>query len=225
LDLIERRIRSFVRREGRMTPAQQRALVEQWDRYGIDPGSGQLDLDAVFGRTAPRILEIGFGDGEALLTLAQAQPETDFLGIEVHRPGVGHLLLRAAALEIGNLRVICADAVEIVEQGLADAVLDRIQIYFPDPWPKARHHKRRLIQPPFAAQLARVLQPGGQLHLATDWEDYALHILAVLDAVPELVNTADGFAPRPLWRPPTKFERRGQRLGHDVWDLLFERRM
>ncbi|HXH02607.1 MAG TPA: tRNA (guanosine(46)-N7)-methyltransferase TrmB [Candidatus Competibacteraceae bacterium] len=221
-----RQIRSFVRREGRLTPAQQRAMETLWARLGLAAGAELLDLDRIFGRAAPRILEIGFGNGECLASMAQAQPECDFLGIEVHRPGVGHLLLRLEQLGLSNVRVLCADAVEALGGRFPDASLDRIQIYFPDPWPKKRHHKRRLIQPQFVALLARKLKPGGRLHLATDWEHYAQHMLEVLNAAPEFVNTADdgGFVPRPDYRPLTKFERRGLGLGHGVWDLLFERR-
>lgn len=220
-----RSIRSFVRRRGRLTAAQRRALDTLWTRFGAEPGPGLLDLDALFGRHAPRTLEIGFGDGEALAAAALAHPEMDFLGIEVHRPGIGHLLLRAEALGLTNLRVLCADAVEVFEHHLADGGLACIRIFFPDPWPKSRHHKRRLLQPPFAAQMAAKLEPGGRLHLATDWEDYAEHMLAVLEATAGLVNVAGPgrFVPSGT-RPVTRFERRGERLGHGVRDLIFERR-
>jgi len=219
-----RPIRSFVRRGGRLTQPQQRALDNLWEQFGVDIDQHPLLLDELFGRTAPRILEIGFGDGESLLTMAQSRPEHDFLGIEVHRPGVGHFLLRAEALGLTNVRVICADAQEVLNH-LPAACLERIQIFFPDPWPKKRHHKRRLIQPAFVAAMARTLKSGGTLHLATDWEEYAHWILTVLDACETLHNTVgQGFAPRPLERPLTKFERRGQRLGHAVWDLIFRRR-
>jgi tRNA (guanine-N7-)-methyltransferase len=219
-----RPIRSYMRREGRLTDAQQRALETLWARYGAEVPRPLLDLDALFGRSAPRILEIGFGNGESLVAMAQAQPEVDFLGIEVHRPGVGHLLLRAAALELRNVRVMCADAAETLPR-LSDAGFARIHVFFPDPWPKKRHHKRRLIQPGFVAALAQKLETGGYLHLATDWEDYARHMLTVLSACAGLRNTAAGdFAPRPAQRPLTKFEQRGQRLGHGVWDFLFQRR-
>lgn len=219
------RIRSFVRREGRLTAGQQRALDTLWVRYGVDLGDEALDLETLFGRLAPRILEIGFGNGEALATLAQAHPEMDCLGIEVHRPGVGHLLLRAEALNLGNLRVLCADAVAVLEQRLPDACLDHIHIFFPDPWPKKRHHKRRLIRTEVAALLAAKLKPGGRLHLATDWEDYARHMLEVLEAEQRLVNTQQPglFAADSGDRPVTRFERRGRRLGHQVWELVFER--
>jgi tRNA (guanine-N7-)-methyltransferase len=223
-DLLPR-IRSYVRREGRMTRAQQRALQSLWHRFGVEAGVAPLDPVALFGRRAPLVLEIGFGDGESLTTMASTDRSVDYLGVEVHRPGIGHLLLRAEALALTNLRVICADAVEVLEQNLLDRSLDRIQIFFPDPWPKARHHKRRLIQPLFATLLARKLKPGGQLHVATDCEDYARAILNMLDATPGLTNQAkgNGFMPYPAGRPPTKFEQRGWRLGHRTWDILFVR--
>jgi tRNA (guanine-N7-)-methyltransferase len=221
-----RSIRSFVRREGRFTSGQQRAFDTFWERFGLDADSKLPALDAVFGRHAPHVLEIGFGDGEALAAMAHAHPETDYLGIEVHRPGVGHLLLRAQALELTNLRIICADAVEVLRWQLPDACLDHIQIFFPDPWPKKRHHKRRLIQPDFVALVARKLKSGAHLHLATDWEDYARHMLEVLQAADDFSNAGDSdhFAGRIAGRPLTKFERRGQRLGHEVRDLIFRRR-
>ncbi|HYQ93195.1 MAG TPA: tRNA (guanosine(46)-N7)-methyltransferase TrmB [Candidatus Competibacteraceae bacterium] len=218
-------IRSFVLRQGRLTPGQQYALDNLWERYGVDPPVGVLDLDALFGRRAPRILEIGFGNGESLAAMAMAQPELDYLGIEVHRPGVGHLLLLARQQGLQNLRIMAIDAVEVIERQLPDACLDRIQIFFPDPWPKQRHHKRRLIQPAFIEQITHKLKPGACLHLATDWEDYAHHMLAVLYAAEGLVNTVTegGFAARPGYRPVTKFERRGERLGHPVRDLIFRK--
>jgi len=219
-----RRIRSFVRREGRMTRAQRRAFVECWGRFGVDSGAATLELERLFGRRAPLVLEIGFGDGESLVAMAMVHPEMDYLGIEVYRPGIGHVLLRAEALDLSNLRVMCADAVEVLRQ-LPDESLERIQIFFPDPWPKVRHHKRRLIQPPFVEMLVSKLRWAAQLHVATDCEDYAHSILNVLRAVPELANEADGdgFAARPAYRPLTRFERRGRRLGHEVWDVLFAR--
>jgi tRNA (guanine-N7-)-methyltransferase len=221
--LSERRIRSFVQRQGRLTQGQQRALDNLWECYGVDPPAGLLDLDKIFGRRAPRILEIGFGNGESLAAMAEARPELDYLGIEVHRPGVGHLLMLAQQRDLRNLRIMVMDAVAVVERHLPDACLDRVQIFFPDPWPKQRHHKRRLIQPAFIEQVARKLKPGACLHLATDWDDYAQHILTVLTAVAALVNTAanGGFAARPAYRPATKFERRGESLGHPVRDLIF----
>lgn len=222
---VLRQIRSFVRREGRITHAQERALVEFWGRFGVEVGSVLLNPLTLFGRHAPLILEIGFGDGESLVAMATAHPDWDYLGIEAHRPGIGHLLLRAAALQLNNLRVLCADAMEVVEQRLPDECLDRIQIFFPDPWPKTRHHKRRLVQAQQIALLVRKLKPLGQLHVATDCEDYACSMLSLLNATPDLVNTADGggFALRPTERPLTKFEQRGQRLGHVIRDLLFIR--
>ena len=219
-----RRIRSFVRREGRMTHAQRRALTALWQRFGVE-ADAPLDSMALFGRRAPLVLEIGFGDGEALATMASTDPMANYLGLEVHRPGIGHLLLRAEALALTNLRVMCADAVEVLEWQMPDDCLDRVQIFFPDPWPKARHHKRRLIQPSFVMLLVHKLKSGGQLHIATDCEDYAHSILDLLKVTPGLVNQADGngFAPRPTYRPATRFEQRGQRLGHQVRDILFAR--
>ncbi|TCO76986.1 tRNA (guanine-N(7)-)-methyltransferase [Plasticicumulans lactativorans] len=221
-----RRIRSFVRREGRLTSGQQRALDELWPRFGLAADGAPLDLDATFGRHACRVLEIGFGNGESLATMAAAAPATDFIGIEVHRPGVGHLLMRIDALALDNVRVFCADAVEVLERRIPDASLDRLQVFFPDPWHKKRHHKRRLIQPDIVALFARKLAAGGVLHLATDWENYAEHMLDVLRQAPAFANRAtDGdYCARPDYRPLTKFETRGQRLGHGVWDLLFTRR-
>jgi tRNA (guanine-N7-)-methyltransferase len=220
-----RAIRSFVTRSGRITPAQERALEELWPKYGIGLGAAPLDLDALFGRNAPRLAEIGFGNGEQLLALAAAQPADDFLGIEVHRPGVGRLLLQLEGRALTNVRVICHDAVEVLERHLDGQCLDEILILFPDPWPKKRHHKRRLIQRPFVAVLADRLRRGGALHLATDWQPYAAEMLAVLSTEPRLRNVSEdgGFAPRPAERSPTRFEIRGERLGHQVWDLEFRR--
>ena len=222
-----RRVRSFVRREGRITRAQRRALETLWGRYGIDPpASGSIDLDARFGRRgAPRVLEIGFGNGEALLALARSRPEVDCLGIEVHRPGVGHLLLQLEREGIANVRVMCADALEVLERHLPAAAFDRILLFFPDPWVKKRHHKRRIVQSAFARLVHRRLRPGGTLEMATDWEDYARQMLAVMEAEGGFANRAGPgrYAPRPAERPPTRFERRGERLGHPVWDLAFVR--
>jgi tRNA (guanine-N7-)-methyltransferase len=222
-----RPVRSFVRREGRLTEGQQRALDELYARYGlvVEPGK-PLDLDAAFGRRAPRVLEIGFGNGESLAAQALRHPERDYLGIEVHRPGVGHLLLKLEETGIDNVRVICGDAQQIVSDGIEDGALHGVQLYFPDPWPKKRHHKRRIVQPEWVELVARKLQPGGFLHLATDWQDYAEHMLATLSASASFENCAGPgtYAPRPPDRPLTKFEARGQRLGHGVWDLLFLRR-
>ncbi len=219
------RIRSFVRRQSRTTRAQRRALAELWARFGVD-SIETLNVEVLFGRYAPLVLEIGFGDGESLADMAAANPEVDYLGIEVHHPGIGHLLLRATELGLNNLRIICADAVEILERHLPDECLDRAQIFFPDPWPKTRHHKRRLIQPSFISLLVRKLKPFGQLHVATDCEHYAHSILDILSATPTLKNMSadNGFIPGSSCRPSTKFERRGERLGHKVWDILFARR-
>lgn len=225
-DGVQRRhIRSFVRREGRLTPAQFDALERLWPRYGIELPSAPLELDTLFGRRAPRVLEIGFGAGEHLLARAAAEPQHDFIGIEVHRPGVGRLLREAENAGLGNLRVAAADAVEVLRDGVPAAALDELVLYFPDPWSKKRHHKRRLVQPEFAALAARVLKPGGVWRLATDWADYAEHMRAVLDAAPDFENLAGaaGYVERPGSRPPTRFERRGERLGHAVFDLLYRR--
>ena len=208
-----------------MTRAQRRALDALWERYGLDGEGGVLDLDALFGRHAPRCLEIGFGMGEALAALAQAHPERDYLGIEVHRPGVGALLARLESLGLTQARLFCADAVDVVNHRLSAACLDAVYVFFPDPWPKKRHHKRRLVQPEFIELLAEKLRPGGVLHMATDWEDYARHMMQVMEHCALFINTAGpgNFAPRGE-RPPTRFERRGRQLGHRVWDLVFERR-
>lgn len=224
--LPHRAIRSFVRREGRLTPGQQRALEVLWPRFGVDLTDEPLDFAALFGRQAPVTLEIGFGNGEALASLAGASPQADFLGIEVHRPGVGRLLMRLEESGIGNVRVLCADAVEVLSRRIPPASLDQVLLFFPDPWHKTRHHKRRIVQPPFADLIATRLRPGGVWRLATDWEDYARHMLAVLGAHPLYRNLspAGDFVARPPSRPLTKFEQRGLRLGHGVWDLAFERR-
>jgi tRNA (guanine-N7-)-methyltransferase len=207
-----------------MTVAQERAWRELWPRYGLPETDDTLDLDAAFGRAAARTLEIGFGNGESLVALAQAHPDDDFLGIEVHRPGVGHLMLRAEALELGNIRVACRDAVEVLSRQLPDASLDAVLLYFPDPWPKKRHHKRRIVQPAFVALVASKLKPGGRFRLATDWQNYAEQMLAVVGDCAMLENEFDlGYAPRPDSRPLTRFESRGQRLGHEVWDLCFRK--
>lgn len=211
-------------RTGRITPAQARALRVLWPKYGVEP-DGPLDLDALFGRSAARTAEIGFGNGENLLALATAHPERDYLGIEVHRPGIGRVLLGVHERALDNVRVICRDAVEVFERSLRAACLDEILVLFPDPWPKKRHHKRRLIQPAFAKVLAERLRPGGTVHVATDWEAYAQQILATLGSEPTLRNRSalGAFVARPGERAATRFERRGTRLGHQVWDLSFER--
>jgi tRNA (guanine-N7-)-methyltransferase len=219
-------IKSFVLRTGRMTSAQTRALEDLWPRYGLAPSDSTLDLDAVFGRQAHRTIEIGFGDGELLVTLAAAHPERDYLGFEVHTPGVGHCLLRAAQLDLHNLRVVRGDAVEIMERCLPSASLDEVLVYFADPWPKKRHHKRRIVQTAFASLVAARLRRGGTLRLATDWVPYAEWMREVLDPHPDFHNAAGdtGFVTRPEARPVTKFERRGERLGHEVRDLEYIRR-
>jgi tRNA (guanine-N7-)-methyltransferase len=219
-----RTIRSFVLRQGRATGAQRRARETLLPQFGIPYTRVPLDLDHVFGRAAPRILEIGTGMGETCAQIAAAHPENDYIGVEVHAPGVGSLLNRIVELGLANVRVIQHDAVEVLRDTIAPAVLDGVHVFFPDPWPKKRHHKRRLIQPSLVALLASRMKPGAFLHVATDWEDYAQQILDVLSAEPRLANTCGGFAPRPEWRPQTKFEARGLRLGHRVWDLLFRRK-
>ena len=220
---IHRSIRSYVLRQGRVTPAQQRACETLLPRYGIPYAAQPLDLDVAFGRCAPKILEIGFGMGDSTANIALAHPENDYLALEVHTPGVGNLLKLIDAQQISNLRIIQHDAVEVLSGMLGDASLDGVHIFFPDPWHKARHNKRRLIQAPFILQLAAKLKPGAYLHVATDWQDYALQILAVLEAAPLLQNTAESYVARPAQRPLTKFEQRGLKLGHEVWDIVFKR--
>ena len=209
-----RPIRSYVLRAGRMTEAQQRAFDEGWGRFGIDYEARELDFDVAFGRSGRRVLEIGFGMGQSLVEMAAADPATNFIGVEVHRPGVGKLLHGMAEQGLDNIRVYCHDAVDVLENCIAPASLDTVQIFFPDPWHKKRHHKRRIVQTAFAELLARRLRPRGLVHLATDWEHYARRMLAVFEAAPEFCNLggADGFAERGE-RPLTKFEQRGQRLG------------
>jgi tRNA (guanine-N7-)-methyltransferase len=221
-----RRIRSFVLRMGRMTAGQQRAMNVLWPQFGVEYSADVIDLDKLFGRSAPRLIEIGFGTGEALFAYAQAHPEVDCLGIEVHRPGAGHLLLQVESASLSNVRASCHDAVEVLTYQIPPGSIDAIHIFFPDPWHKARHHKRRLIQPAFASLLARALKPGGMLRLATDWQHYAEHMRAVLDVHTDFVNTAGdaGYAARADERPLTRFERRGHRLGHGVWDMAYRRR-
>jgi tRNA (guanine-N7-)-methyltransferase len=219
-----RPIRSYVLRQGRLTAAQQRARDELLPRFGIAWAPAPLDLDRAFGREAPKILEIGFGMGETTARIAADNPRNDYLGIEVHTPGVGSLLKRVAELGLANVRVIQHDAVEVLERMIPPASLDGVHIFFPDPWPKKRHHKRRLIQPALVALLATRMKPGAYLHVATDWEAYAQSILEVLTGEPLLANAADGYAPRPAHRPMTKFENRGLKLGHSVWDVFFRRR-
>ena len=221
-----RPIRSFVMRTGRMTSGQARALEELWPRYGVDYSPAPLALDALFGRRAPRTLEIGFGNGEHLASLAAAHPERDYFGIEVHRPGVGHLLMAAQANNLTNLRVSAHDAIEVLEHQVPAVSLDEVLVLFPDPWHKKRHHKRRLIQPPFVELIASRLAPAGVLRLATDWEPYAVQMLEVLSAANALfenLSPTGDWMPRPDERAPTRFEKRGARLGHGVWDLAFRR--
>ena len=221
-----RRIRSFVVRTGRITAAQERAWTELWSRYGIETEDTALDLYQMFPSPGPVSLEIGFGNGESLVALAAAHPERNYIGIEVHRPGIGHLMLRAEEAGIRNLRVICRDAVEVLQHCIPDGSLDEVLLYFPDPWPKKRHHKRRIVQPAFVELVAEKLKPGGVFRLATDWAQYAEHMLEIVGASPRFRNLSpDGsYVQRPESRPLTRFEQRGQRLGHEVWDLAFERR-
>lgn len=219
-----RRIRSFVRREGRLTEAQSSAIEQGWSRWGVDYAPDLVDWDAIFGRAAPRFLEIGFGMGGATAEIARHHPQNDYLGVEVHRPGVGNLLKLIEQDSLSNLRIVSHDAVDVVNQMIAPASLDGILVFFPDPWHKKRHHKRRLIQPEFVAMLVSRLKPGGTIHCATDWEDYAEQMLAVLSAEPSTENTAAGYADRPAYRPLTKFENRGLKLGHGVWDLVFRKK-
>jgi tRNA (guanine-N7-)-methyltransferase len=222
--LPERRtIRSYVLRQGRASKAQRRAHADLLPVYGVPFSAALLDLERLFGRAAPKILEIGFGMGETTAAIAREHPENDYLGIEVHGPGVGSLLKRVAELHLENVRIVQHDAVEVVQHMIAPAALAGVHIFFPDPWPKKRHHKRRLIQRPFVALLASRMKPGAALHACTDWEEYAERMLEALSAEPALANTAPGYAGRPDARPETKFERRGLALGHRVWDLVFRK--
>ena len=220
-----RPIRSFVRREGRFTPGQKQALQDNWQIYGLDDHQKTIDIDAVFKRQATITLEIGFGMGASLCTMAKQQPEVNFIGIEVHRPGVSAFLTNVKEEGLTNVRVFCADAVEVLTNAIADESLDCVQIFFPDPWHKKRHHKRRLIQPGFVELIKQKLKPRGILHAATDWQNYAEHILEVLEGVDGLENTSgkNNYSPKPDSRPTTKYEKRGQRLGHGVWDIVFEK--
>lgn len=219
-----RPIRSFVLRQGRVSNAQRRAHEILMPKYGIPFADNPLDLDQIFGRSVPKFLEIGFGMGETTATIAQAHPQYDYLAIDVHTPGVGSLLKQIDESGLVNVRIIQHDAVEVLQWMLPSDCLDGVHIFFPDPWPKARHHKRRLIQPEFITLLCRHLKRGGYIHAATDWENYAGQILEVLCNEPQLANTAIDYAPRPEYRPLTKFEQRGLRLGHGVWDLVFRRK-
>ena len=220
-----RSIRSFVVRAGRMGPGQVRAIAELGPHFVLPYAAERVDFDAVFGRAAPRVLEIGFGMGDATATIAQAWPDTDFIGVEVHTPGVGALLKQIGERGLTNLRIVQHDAVEVLEHMIAPGSLAGVLVFFPDPWHKKKHNKRRLIQAPFVAQLATRMAPGATLHCATDWQPYAEQMLEVLSAEPALANTAAGYAPRPDHRPLTKFENRGLGLGHGVWDLLFVKRL
>lgn len=223
---IRRAIRSYVLRQGRLTPGQKLALEQHWGRYGIDYATQPLDLTTVFGRDAAVTLEIGFGDGDSLLQQALAQPERDYLGIEVHRPGVGRLLSRCHEAGLSNLRLFNHDAVEILKHQIADHSLACVQLFFPDPWHKKRHHKRRIVQPEFAALILRKLRPGGYFHMATDWQQYAEHMRAVMEASAGFANAAGAgeYSLNQGLRPLTKFEQRGLRLGHGVYDLRYQKR-
>ncbi len=219
------KVKSYVKREGRLTKAQGRALEEFWPTMGLDYQSELLDLSAVFGRTAPVVLEIGFGMGKSLVEMAEAAPEQDYIGIEVHRPGVGACLADAGERNLTNLRAMEHDAVEVLKNMIPDGSLSRLQLFFPDPWHKKRHHKRRIVQPEFAELVRQKLCVGGHFHMATDWEQYAEHMAEVMNAAEGYTNTAaeGDYVPRPDYRPVTKFETRGQKLGHGVWDLIYER--
>lgn len=219
-----RPIRSFVLRQGRVSNAQRRAHETLMPKYGIPLGDKRLDLDQIFGRSVPKFLEIGFGMGETTVTIAKAHPQYDYLAIDVHTPGIGNLLKQIDESGLTNVRVIQHDAVEVLQRMLPCDCFDGVHIFFPDPWPKARHHKRRLIQPEFTALLCRHLKQSGYIHAATDWEDYAGQILKVLSSESRLANIAIDYAPRPEYRPLTKFEQRGLRLGHGVWDLVFRKK-
>lgn len=224
-DSKHRNIRSFVLRKGRLTTAQQYALDELWSHYGIEKGETRLDFDDHFDQAGEVIVEIGFGNGESTWQMALEEPDKNFIGIEVHEPGVGHLLLRLEEHAIENVRIACVDAVPFLQNRIADNSLAGVRIYFADPWPKKRHHKRRIIQPEFVSVLARCISKGGILHLATDWQPYAEHILDVMQTSPDFVNLSPGgdYCDRPDWRPYTKYEQRGERLGHEVRDLLYQR--
>lgn len=221
-----RKVRSFVRRPGRTTPAQRRAIDALLPRYGVPFAERRIDLAGVFGRDARRVLDIGFGDGEALLTTAANHPDIDYLGVEIHEPGIGHLLLLLERAGADNVRIVARDAVEVVEHMLGNASIHAINLFFPDPWPKKRHHKRRIVQPDFVRECARILDSGGLMHVATDWANYAEHTSAIFAASAEFERVnPDSLRGDPLaYRPPTKFERRGRQLGHDVFDLFYRKR-
>lgn len=219
---LTHRIRSFIRRQGRITQGQQLALDNHWDKYCLAPDT-DYDFSQVFGRVAPLIVEIGFGAGDSLAKMAAANPDHDYIGIEVHKPGVGHLMLLLDQQGLTNVRIYCHDAIDIIEHKMADNSLAGVHLFFPDPWPKKKHHKRRIVRPGFVELLARKLQPGGYFHAATDWENYAENMLEVLSAGADLSNTSvtGDYCERPEYRPLTRFEQRGLRLGHGVWDLIF----
>lgn len=219
-------IRSYVIRSGRMTDGQKNAFAKQWTTYGLSLFDGPVEFAKVYGREAPTVLEIGFGMGDSLCEMAQQESDKDFMGIEVHPPGVGCLINNAAKSEIKNLKVYMADAIDVLDDCIPDYSLDRFQLYFPDPWHKKKHHKRRIVQPAFIEKILQKLKPGGLIHMATDWEAYAEHMMEVLSLFPALENKAGEycFSEKPEFRPNTKFEKRGERLGHGVWDLLFTKR-
>ncbi len=219
----QRQIRSFVRRQGRLSETQQYALNHLWKHYGLAIDSGRLDFNAVFNRTAPVVLEIGFGMGHSLVTQAKQAPEKNYLGIEVHKPGIANVLAAIEAEQLTPIRLFNTDAIEVLQKCIPDNSLTTVQLFFPDPWPKRRHHKRRLVQPAFVALIGQKLITGGRFHLATDWRDYAVHMMKVLSTAADFTNVIapQQYAPRPLERPLTKFELRGQRLGHEVFDLVF----
>ncbi|MGZ8192166.1 MAG: tRNA (guanosine(46)-N7)-methyltransferase TrmB [Methylobacter sp.] len=222
--IFPQRIRSFIRRQGRITQGQQLALDNYWDRYCLDP-KADYDFARVFGRDAPLYVEIGFGNGDSLAKMAAANPDKNYIGIEVHRPGVGHLLLRLEQQGLNNVRIYCHDAIEIFEQKITDNSVAGVYLFFPDPWPKKKHHKRRIVRPDFVELLVRKLKSGGYFHAATDWQNYAENMLAVLSAETAISNSSntDDYCERPAYRPLTKFEQRGLRLGHGVWDLIFKK--
>jgi tRNA (guanine-N7-)-methyltransferase len=218
-------IRSYVVRAGRMTDAQRKAFTQGWPAYGLTLEAGAIDTDSIFGRTGSKVLEIGFGMGDSLLQMAAADPETDFVGIEVHPPGVGTLINGAEALALKNLRVYLADANDVLEECFGTQSIDRLQLYFPDPWHKKKHNKRRIVQPQFVQLVRERLRPNGVLHMATDWEHYAEQMLETMEAAEGFENIAGSgkYSERPSYRPLTKFEQRGERLGHGVWDLLYKK--
>ncbi|WP_296057522.1 tRNA (guanosine(46)-N7)-methyltransferase TrmB [uncultured Amphritea sp.] len=220
-----RTVKSFVLRAGRMTEGQQKAMETVWPHMGLELSQGMLDLTEVFGREAPVVLEIGFGMGDSLIEMAKHQPEKNYIGIEVHRPGVGRLLSNAEKEGLSNIRVFCDDAIEVLAQCIPDGSLSTVQLFFPDPWHKKKHNKRRIVQLAFAETIRKKLKVGGQFHMATDWENYAEHMMEVMSAAPGYRNVAgdQAYSPQPEWRPVTKFQKRGERLGHGVWDLMFER--